>query len=139
MLLPFANLVKAGLGGKIGSGKQYISWIHETDFVNLVDAALTDENYAGIIHVTSPQPVTNQHFMQALRQALHKKVGLPSPALLVKLGAVFVKTEAELVLNGRRVVSDVLAQKNFVFQYPQIETALQDLISKKRNGSVEMN
>jgi uncharacterized protein len=131
LLYPFANLVKFGLGGTIGAGNQYVSWIHENDFVNIVEAAIFDSSYKGVIHCTSPGPVTNKHFMKALRTALQVPFGIPNPASLVRLGAVIMQTEAELVLSGRRVVSNVLKQKNFVFQYPQIETALQQLLTGK--------
>ncbi|MCW3093427.1 MAG: hypothetical protein JWP81_4496 [Ferruginibacter sp.] len=128
LLLPFVKLAKAGLGGKIGSGNQYISWIHEHDFLNLINVAVFDEGFKGIIHGTSPYPVTNGHFMKALRNTIKRYIGLPNPALLVKIGAFFIKTEAELVLTGRRVVSADLERKNFTFQYPRIEGALLNLL-----------
>jgi uncharacterized protein len=130
LLQPFVNLVKAGFGGTIGSGNQYISWIHETDFVDIINAALLDENYKGIIHCVSPQPITNKHFMAALRSALNQSFGLPNPGLLVKIGALLIGTEAELVLTGRRVISTILEEQPFRFQYPDIEGALEQLLHK---------
>ncbi|MBC7887318.1 MAG: TIGR01777 family protein [Ferruginibacter sp.] len=132
LLQPFANLVKTGFGGAIGKGDQYTSWIHEDDFVNVIYAALENEDYEGVIHCASPYPVTNKHFMTALRSSLNRSFGFSNPALFVKLGAFFIGTEAELVLKGRRVVSTILKEKNFVFQYPQIEDALQHLLSSKQ-------
>jgi len=133
LLLPFANLVKAGFGGSIGTGRQYISWIHETDFVNVVYAALINETYQGVVHCSGPYPVTNKYFMTALRRSLNRPFGLPNPALPVKLGAFFIGTEAVLVLTGRRVVSKILEENKFEFHYPQIEAALEDLISVEKN------
>lgn len=132
LLQPFVNLVKAGFGGSIGKGNQYISWIHEADFVNVIYSALVNDNYKGVIHCASPHPVTNKHFMTALRNALNRPFGFNNPALFVKLGAFFIGTEAALVLTGRRVVSKILEEKNFVFQYPQIEDALEHLLAKEQ-------
>lgn len=132
LLQPFANLVKTGFGGTIGAGNQYISWIHEDDFVNVMYASLVKEDYNGVIHCASPFPVTNRDFMAALRNALNRSFGFSNPSLLVKLGAFFIGTEAELVLTGRRVVSSILKEKNFVFQYPYIEDALQHLLANEQ-------
>jgi len=132
LLQPFTNLAKIGFGGTIGSGDQYVSWIHENDFVKIIDSVLTDESYQGIIHCASPLPVTNKHFMTALRNALDKSFGFYNPSILVKLVAIFIGTEAELVLTGRRVVSSILEQKKFVFQFPAIENALQHLLTKEQ-------
>lgn len=129
LLVPFANLVKIGLGGNIGTGNQYISWVHENDFVKIVHASLVDPGFEGVFHCASPHPVTNRLFMTALRKALKKPFGFTNPALLVKAGALLIGTEAELVLTGRRVVSKKLEQKNFQFQYPQIQHALADLLA----------
>ena len=130
LLQPFIKLAKAGFGGSIGSGNQYLSWIHENDFLNVIYHSLVDESYEGIIHCTSPNPVTNKHFMKALGGALHTKVALPNPAVLVNLGARIIGTEPALVLTGRRVISQILKEKEFNFQYPVIEDALQHLINK---------
>lgn len=132
LLKPFANLVKAGFGGTIGSGKQYISWIHEDDFVNVIYAALVKEDYAGVIHCASPYPVTNKDFMKALRRSLNQTLGFPNPSILVRFGAFFIGTEAALVLTGRRVVSAILEQKKFEFQYPHIENALEHLLANEQ-------
>jgi uncharacterized protein len=131
LLQPFTNIVKAGLGGTIGNGKQYISWIHEADFLSILHHALVKEDYNGVIHCVSPMPVTNREFMAALRKELNKSIGLPAPELLTRIGAFLIGTEPGLVLTGRRVVSKVLVEKQFHFQYPGIENALHELIGKK--------
>jgi hypothetical protein len=128
LLKPFINLVKFGLGGKIGTGEQYISWIHEEDFLNVTKTAIERNDFSGVINCSSPYPIKNNDFLKALRKAVKKPFGLPSPAFLVKIGTFFIGTEAELVLSGRRVTSKILEQKNFNFQYPQIENALTNLL-----------
>ena len=131
LLVPFVNLAKAGMGGKIGTGKQYISWIHEADFVQVVHETIINENLSGMIHCSSPEPVTNTNFMHALRSSLKIGFGLPNPSMLVKIGAIFIGTEAPLVLTGRRVVPAKLEEHNFVFRYPAIDEALSNLLDKK--------
>lgn len=131
LLQPFVKLAKAGFGGKIGSGMQYISWIHESDFVKVVKTALENKDYAGTFHCTGPEPITNKVFMEVLRKVLKIKLGLPNIALFVRVGALFVRTEASLVLTGRRVISAKLEEKHFVFDYPQIEYALDDIFNNK--------
>jgi uncharacterized protein len=128
LLKPFINMARLGLGGRLGDGRQYISWIHERDFTGIIEMAVERDDFRGIIHCTSPFPVTNSHFMKALRSALRQPFGLPNPALFIKAGAVFAGTEAGLVLSGRRVVSKTLNEKNFPFQFPDIDRALKHLI-----------
>lgn len=127
LLRPFERLVKLGFGGKIGTGKQYISWIHEADFLNIIEESLKNENYNGIINCSSPQPVTNEVFMKELRNVLNHSVLLPNISYFVHIGAFIIGTEAELVLKGRRVISDKLKEYNFVFSYPDIKAAFKNL------------
>ena len=128
VLKPFVNLAKFGLGGKIGSGSQYITWIHEQDFIQLIEWVIKNDEISGVLHASSPRPVTNSEFMRSIRQANKVPFGLPSPPLLTKIGATLIGTEAELVLSGRRVVSNILEEKRFSFRYPEIQNALNQLI-----------
>lgn len=128
VLLPFVNLARWGLGGAIGSGQQYITWIHEQDFVNLISWLIAREDISGIVHAASPLPVQNREFMSAIQKALGIPFGLPSPAFLTKAGAYIIGTEPELVLSGRRVTSEVLKSGGFRFAYPEIQEALKQLL-----------
>lgn len=130
ILKPFMNLARFGLGGRIGSGEQYMSWIHEEDFTNIVDWVIQEKSAQGILHCSSPNPVTNKVFMKAIRSAVSMPFGLPNPAFSIRIGAVFIGTEAELVLTGRRVVSQILEEKNFKFKYPNLEDAILQLVKK---------
>ncbi|ANH81433.1 TIGR01777 family protein [Niabella ginsenosidivorans] len=130
LLQPFERLVKLGFGGKIGTGKQYISWIHEADFLNVIEGSLKNEKYNGIINCSSPQPVTNSVFMQALRDVLKPKIVLSNIACFVYIGALIIGTEAELVLKGRRVVSEKLDKYNFRFRYIDIKEAFKNLYNQ---------
>jgi uncharacterized protein len=128
LLKPFSRMARLGLAGKMGTGEQYISWIHEEDFTSLVTTAITKDDWTGVINGVSPYPVKNKDFLRALRTAYGIPWGLPQPALILKIGALLIGTEAELLLSGRRVVSRILEEKNFRFNYPFLEDALEQLI-----------
>jgi uncharacterized protein (TIGR01777 family) len=137
VLKPLINLAKFHLAGTVGSGKQYVSWIHETDFARLVEWCVTHENISGVINACTPHPVTNKEFMKSLRKAYGKPFGFPNPEIAVRIGAFFMGTEPELILKGRGVVSKILQEKNFTFIYPEINAAMKDIICKikKQNAA----
>jgi uncharacterized protein (TIGR01777 family) len=121
------NLARAGLGGKQGSGKQYVSWIHENDFCRAVEFLINDRHAEGIFNVCAPGPVPNKEFMQSLRSANKIKIGIPIPVTLLKLGAIFIQTESELILKSRKVYPKRLLDKHFVFQFADANAALEDI------------
>jgi uncharacterized protein len=129
VLKPFMNMVKMGFGGGISNGKQYLTWIHEKDFINMILWSF-DNQVEGIINCASPEPVSNKEFMNTIRTIMGIPFGLPVPAVFVKMGGAIIGTEAELVLTGRRVVSKVLKEKGFKFDFPSLKDALADLILK---------
>ncbi|ETZ23649.1 TIGR01777 family oxidoreductase [Pedobacter sp. V48] len=132
ILKPFLNMAKFGLGGKIGKGNQYMTWIHEQDFTDLIRYTILDADFKGIVHAASPFPVTNKEFMKTIRQSINIPFGLPNPAIFIKIGAVFIGTEAELVLSGRRVVSSVLEKNGFKFKYPYLHDAIIRLLNENK-------
>lgn len=138
VLQPIFNLAKYGLAGTIGNGKQYMSWLHEDDFIRVINLCLNDEKLTGAFNCTCPNPVTNAQFMKAVRKASGSKIGFPAPALFVKIGAFFMGTEPELVLKGRRVVSKVLEEKNFQFKFKDIDEAMNDIVNR-RAGNIPGN
>lgn len=128
---PLKNLVKVGLGGKQGNGKQKFSWIHEQDFVRITDYVIDNENIEGVFNVSAPNPVTNRELMNLLRKSLKMPFGLPSPTWLLKIGAVLISTETELILKSRYVIPGKLIERNFKFDFPKLENAIEDLINKR--------
>lgn len=126
-LRPLKMMAKLGAGGKQGSGNQYCSWLHETDFVQIVDFLITHPETTGVYNVTAPVPVKNKLFMRALRQATGIPFGIPMPAALLEIGAHIIQTETELILKSRRVVPARLLQAGYRFRFPTIEQALDDL------------
>lgn len=126
-------LAKWGLGGRVGSGQQGMSWIHELDMNRLIEQALLNSAMSGAYIASSPCPVSNEEFMRELRQAVGMLFGLPAFPWMVRLGARWLlRTDPELALFGRYVVSKRLADERFDFQYPQLRAALRDLLSTPR-------
>lgn len=130
VLKPFMTMVKMGFGGKIGNGNQYLTWIHEEDFINMINWIIEIPKANGIIHCASPKPVKNKDFMKELREICKVPFGFPTPEFILKIGAVIIGTEPELVLSGRRVVSEILPEHHYVFKYPDLKEALKNLITK---------
>ena len=87
-----------------GDGRQFVSWIHHEDFVRAVRWLMTHEDVAGAVNVAAPHPLPNAEFMRVLRAAAGAAVGLPASRWMLEIGAVFMRTETELVLKSRRVV-----------------------------------
>lgn len=128
VMKPLQNIVRFGLGGRQGSGNQMFSWIHIEDLFSIILFIKDRKDLNGIFNCSSPNPVCNKIFMEKLRHQMHVKVGLPSPVWLLKMGAVFIKTETELVLKSRWVLPDRLLKEGYTFLYPSLEDALINLI-----------
>jgi len=123
------RITKLGLGGKVGSGTQGMSWIHEYDLNQMILEAIENINYNGFYIASAPNPRSNKDFMKLLRKQMKISFGLLSPSFLVKFGAkYFFKTDPELALYGRYVKSERLEKENFSFKFPNLEEALEDLI-----------
>ncbi|MFZ0743041.1 MAG: TIGR01777 family oxidoreductase [Terracidiphilus sp.] len=128
-----SNLVRVGLGGRQGSGRQFVSWIHESDFARAVEFLIDREDLDGPINLAAPNPLPNRAFMAALRDAWGVPNGLPIPSLLVEFGAFFLRTESELVLKSRRVVPTRLLDAGFAFDFPDWPRAAEDLVQQWRH------
>ncbi len=125
---PLKMLTKLGLGGGQGSGQQYFSWLHEKDFVGIVDYIISNPSMKGAYNVTAPKPIPNTEFMKALRHAVGIPFGLPMPKWLLEFGAVLIGTETELILKSRRVVPKRLLDAGYQFQFNSIEKAFEQLL-----------
>lgn len=129
------KLTSAGLGGRQGSGKQYVSWLHERDFARVVDWLINNVQAQGIYNLVAPGAVPNKIFMQSLRESVHRSVGIPMPEWLLRIGAVLIRTEPELILKSRKVYPQRLLNEGFVFEFTDSKKALGDLCrpEMKRN------
>jgi uncharacterized protein (TIGR01777 family) len=126
------NLVRFGLGGSAGSGRQFVSWIHEADFAAAVEFLIARGDLDGCINVSSPQPLPNREFMAALRRAYGAPIGLPSTDWMLEVGAFLLRTETELILKSRRVVPRRLVEAGFEFRFPEWGDAAADLVQRRR-------
>ena len=125
-----ARLTRWFLGGAVGSGRQYISWIHLADLAAMFVAAVEDENLSGTFNAVAPNAVTNAEFMRELRRALHRPWSPPAPALAVKLGAKWMGGEASLALISQWCLPKRFCEAGFPFQFPELALALRDLCRK---------
>jgi len=121
-------LAKMGMGGKVADGKQMVSWIHEADFVRLIDWIVQSEKRETIYHACSPNPVTNNEFMKALRSEAGMSFGLPLPTILAKLGAFVKGVDPTLLLESVPVTTLLTLKNGFQFNFPYIQPAFNQLI-----------
>ena len=124
-----AGLARAGLGGTVGSGKQYLSWLHVADMNAVFRASIERNDFSGTYNATGPTPVPNREFMRVLRRVLGRGWSPPTPSFAVHLGARFMGTEASLALTGRRCVPRRLEQQGVEFRWPELEVALKDVLA----------
>lgn len=115
------SLARIGLGGKVGSGRQKVSWIHILDFCRAVDWLVDHPDISGAINVTAPDPIDNVEVMRRFRTLTGAVVGLPATAWMARIGAWIMRTEAELILKSRWVVPTRLLEQGFVFTYPEMD------------------
>lgn len=124
----FSNLVRLGLGGKQGSGRQFVSWIHERDFARAVEFLIHHDELDGPVNIASPNPLPNRAFMEDLRDAWGIPNGLPAPTFAIEIGAFFLRTESERILKSRRVVPARLLEAGFDFEFSYWSEAAEDLV-----------
>jgi NAD dependent epimerase/dehydratase family enzyme len=127
------GLVRHGLGGAAGDGRQFISWVHHEDFLRAVRWLIERDDVDGVVNIASPNPVANGEFMRALRQAAGVSVGLPANRVMLEIGAVLLRTETELILKSRRVIPARMMEHGFAFRFPRWEDAAADLIREWRD------
>jgi len=125
-----ARLARWFLGGSVGHGRQYISWIHIADINRMFVAAIERNDIAGVFNTTGPNPVTNAEFMRELRRILHRPWSPPVPAWATRIGARFMGTEASLALTGRRCRPARFLENGFHFEFPDLRRALADLFPR---------
>jgi uncharacterized protein (TIGR01777 family) len=130
-----SRLVRFGLGGRAGSGEQFISWVHEADFVRVVAYLMASEDIEGVVNVAAPCPLSNKNFMDTLRRAWGRRFGLHAARWMLEFGAVFLRTETELIPKSRRVVPGRLLDHGFRFQFSEWSAAAPELVRRWRNAT----
>ena len=128
------TLARRGLGGAAGDGRQFISWIHEADFVAAIGWLIDHHDIEGPVNLASPNPLPNAEFMRVLREAAGVRFGLPARAWMLAIGALFMCTETELILKSRRVAPARLLEHEFTFRFPLWRDAAKDLYRRWRRA-----
>ena len=126
----FLALVRHGLGGTNGSGKQFVSWIHEIDFIRSIELLIATEDFTGVVNLASPHPLPNRDFLRAIREAWGTHIGLPTTSWMIEIGTFLMRTESELVLKSRQVVPGRLLDAGFQFTFRYWPEAAGDLVTR---------
>ena len=135
----FLGLVRHGLGGTTLPGNQYVSWIHEADFIRAIEFLIVRPDIAGAVNLAAPHPLPNCEFLHILRQAWGTRIGLPTARWMLEIGTFLLRTESELILKSRRVVPGRLLKAGFEFQYPGWPEASCDLVTRWSARREEMH
>ena len=126
----FLNLVRHGLGGTNRPGTQFVSWIHETDFIRAIELLIATPDFTGVVNLASPHPLPNRDFLRALREAWGTRIGLPTTSWMIEIGTFLLRTESELILKSRQVIPGRLLDAGFQFTFPHWPAAARDLVSR---------
>ncbi|MFE7224897.1 TIGR01777 family oxidoreductase [Nocardioides sp. NPDC057577] len=134
VLLAMARL---GLGGPVAGGDQFVSWIHEADFVRACDLLIERDDIAGPVNLAAPEPLPQRDLMRALRTEAGMPIALPATRWMAEIGAWALRTDTELLLKSRRVTPGRLLEAGFEFEYADWASAARDLVSRARRGGRE--
>ncbi|TYB40912.1 TIGR01777 family oxidoreductase [Actinomadura chibensis] len=125
-------LARLGLGGPVAGGAQYVSWIHDRDFVRAVEFLIERDDLEGAVNLAAPGPLPQRAFMRALRAAWGVPVGLPATKWMAEIGALAIRSDTELLFKSRRVVPGRLTEAGFSFEYTEWPGAAADLVRRVR-------
>ena len=128
------RLVHCGLGGQMAGGRQFVSWIHETDLCRSIHWLIAREDFVSAVNLAAPNPVPNREMMRILRKVCGRPFGMPATAWMLEAGAFLLRTETELVIKSRRVVPGRLSKSGFEFTFPTMEAAFLDLQRRSKSG-----
>ena len=127
------RLARMGLGGPVAGGGQYVSWIHDNDFVRAVELLLDSDGLEGAVNLAAPEPLPQRDLMRTLRRAWGRRPGLPATAWMAEVGAWAMRSDTELLLKSRRVVPRRLLDAGFAFEHPSWPDAAEDLVRRVRS------
>ncbi len=126
------RLVRFGVGGTVAGGNQYISWVHESDFVRAVEYLIANDELSGAVNIAAPKPLPQKEFMRVLRKVWGTKIGLPASRWMAEVGAFFLRTDTELIFKSRRVISGRLQRAGFSFEFENWHKAAEELVNRWR-------
>ncbi|MEO5685579.1 MAG: TIGR01777 family oxidoreductase [Chitinophagaceae bacterium] len=130
VMIPYFNLLKFGLGGRQGHGRQMYSWIHTDDICHMIEWIYEHKNIEGIYNCAAPNTVTNDFFMKTLRRITGHNFGLPAHKWMLTIGGWLIGTEKELLLKSRWVVPTKILETGFTFRFSKLEDAIEDIVRK---------
>src|ERR1700730_17470570 len=125
----FLALVRHGLGGTNGNGNQFVSWIHETDFIRSIELLIAAQDFCGVVNLAAPHPLPNRDFLRAIREAWGTRIGLPTTTWMIEIGTFLMRTESELILKSRQVVACRLLDAGFRFKFPYWQVVVLVLVT----------
>lgn len=125
------GVVRLGLGGRVGDGRQFVSWIHEQDFIAAVRWLIEHDELSGTVNLAAPNPLPQQDFMRILRRAMGVPFGLSGSAWMLEIATLIHRTESELLLKSRRVIPTRLLESGFAFRFPTWTVAAADLVGRR--------
>jgi NAD dependent epimerase/dehydratase family enzyme len=131
------GLTRAGLGGPLGGGQQFVSWIHDRDLVRAIALLIEREDISGPVNLAAPGPLPQRDFMAALRSAWGARFGLPATKWMVGAGAFFFRTDPEILMKSRRVVPGRLLEAGFDFAFSTWPDAARDLVERWRAAKAQ--
>ena len=126
-----SGLCRKGLGGRQGSGDQYVSWLHIEDYCLVTEWMIRNPEVSGVYNVCAPNPVTNREMMAAFRKSVGISIGLPASRWMLEIGALFMRTETELILKSRRVIPARLLDEGYAFLYTDFSRAVEELAANE--------
>ncbi|SDK15980.1 epimerase [Streptomyces indicus] len=129
-----SRMARLGIGGPVAGGRQYVSWIHEHDFVRAVEFLIAREDLDGPVNLASPGPLPQREFMRGLRQAWRVPVGLPATKAMAEAGAWVLRSDTELLLKSRRVLPGRLLEAGFAFEQGEWNGAAAELVARARGS-----
>jgi NAD dependent epimerase/dehydratase family enzyme len=124
------RLTRFGLGGRMGSGRLFVSWIHENDYCQAVEWLISHAEFQGAVNLVAPEPIPNGEMMRTLREICGVPFGFPAAEWMLEIGAFLLRTETELLIKSRRVIPGRLLKSGFEFQFPAIRKAFEDLATR---------
>jgi hypothetical protein len=125
------RMTRLGLGGRMGSGRQFVSWIHQEDFCRAVEFLLERDDLSGVVNLAAPNPLPNADMMRLFRELCGVPIGLPATEWMLEVGAFLLHTETELIIKSRRVVPGRLLAAGFQFRFPEMRGAVADLMPSR--------
>jgi uncharacterized protein (TIGR01777 family) len=129
------RLTRLGLGGRMASGRQFVSWIQEQDYCRAIEWLIANGDFSGVVNLAAPNPLPNGEVMRTLRRIYRVPFALPSTNWMLEAGAFLLRTETELIIKSRRVVPGRLLAAGFRFLYPNLEDAVREIESRRRQCS----